>query len=55
LTVGINEGTIDMPTAKQQLEQRGVVARTIDSILGALTSLFGSDKGGGSSGHDRRL
>ncbi len=55
LTIGMNEGAIDMTGAKKQLEQRGVVTRTVDSILGALSSLFGGGKGDGASGRDRRL
>jgi hypothetical protein len=42
LTVGLTEGAVDLPSARQQLEQRGVLARTIDSITNALHSLFGS-------------
>jgi hypothetical protein len=55
LTIGMNEGAIDMPAAKKQLEQRGVVTRTIDSILGALSALFGGGKSDGTSGRNRRL
>jgi hypothetical protein len=53
LTIGMNEGAIDMSGAKNQLEQRGVVARTVESILSALSHLFGAGKS--DPNRDRRL
>jgi hypothetical protein len=54
LTIGMNEGAIDLSAAKQQLQQRGVVARAIECITGALASLFGG-KSDAKADRDRRL
>jgi hypothetical protein len=55
LTIGINEGAVDLPGAKQQMQQRGVLGRTIDSIIGALALLFSGRKSDAHSDSDRRL
>ena len=41
LTIGVNEGTVDVPTAVGQMKARGVVGQTVDAITGVLHGLFG--------------
>jgi hypothetical protein len=55
LTIGMNEGTLDLPGATRRMQQRGLMARTIQSLTGAFQSLFGTSKSDGTSGSDRRL
>jgi len=51
----MNEGTLDLPGATRRMQQRGLMARTIQSLTGAFQSLFGTSKSDGTSGSDRRL
>ena len=53
LTIGVTEGTVDVPTAVQQMKARGVVAATVDAITTVLHGLFGG--GGGGTPPTRRL
>ncbi len=53
MTIGVNEGTVDVPTAVQQMRSRGVVGQTVDAITGVLHGLFGG--GGGGPPPARRL
>src|SRR5205814_5124022 len=54
LAIGINEGVIDRPAAVQQMQKRGVVGRTIESITAALQKVFGDGAPPG-DGRNRRL
>jgi hypothetical protein len=54
LTIGLTEGALDLPSARRQMEQRGVLGRTIDSITNALKSLLGANTAKPSDS-DRRL
>ena len=47
LTIGVNEGTVDVPTAVQLMRARGVIGQTVDAISNVLHGLFGGGGGGG--------
>ena len=51
LTIGVNEGTVDVPTAVGQMNARGVVGTAVDAITTVLHGLFG----GGGGTPTRRL
>ena len=54
LTIGMNEGTVDLPQAQQRMQQRGFMANTVQSLTNMFKSLFGAGKSG-TSDSDRRL
>ena len=41
LTIGVTEGTVDVPTAVQQMRSRGVVGQAVDAIGHVLQGLLG--------------
>jgi hypothetical protein len=54
LTIGMNEGTIDLSHAQQRMQQRGFMAHTIESLTNVFRALFGVGKSDKPSS-DRRL
>ncbi len=40
-TIGVNERVVDVPTAVEQMQKRGVVQATVDAIGGVLHGIFG--------------